>query len=209
MSGSNRYCFFNQQINELIDGKEVDIPQYNFVEGRRQFINNKLRLKSNSIIIIEGIHVLNPKATSSIERDKIYKLYVSAMTSISMDNTSYISTTDNRLIRRIVRDYQFRGCSALDTLRRWESVRTGEEKYIFPYQNEADYQFNSSLFFEIGVLKPYVEALLRDVPPNTEEYSEASRLMKMLEYFTPISDKIVPSTSLLKEFTGGSSFVIK
>lgn len=202
-------AFFNQQINELIDGKEVDIPQYNFVEGRRQFIDNKLKLKANSIIVIEGIHALNPKTTSSIERDKIYKLYVSAMTSISMDNTSYISTTDNRLIRRIVRDYQFRGCSALDTIRRWGSVRTGEEKYIFPFQSEADYQFNSSLFFEIGVLKPYVEALLSDVPPNTEEYSEASRLLKMLEYFTPISDKIVPSTSLLKEFIGGSSFDIK
>lgn len=202
-------AFFNQQINELIDGKEVDIPQYNFVEGRRQFIDNKLKLKANSIIVIEGIHALNPKITSSIERDKIYKLYVSAMTSISMDNTSYISTTDNRLIRRIVRDYQFRGCSALDTIRRWGSVRTGEEKYIFPFQSEADYQFNSSLFFEIGVLKPYVEALLSDVPPNTEEYSEASRLLKMLEYFTPISDKIVPSTSLLKEFIGGSSFDIK
>lgn len=201
--------FFNQQINELIEEKEVDIPQYNFVEGRRQFINNKLKLKPNSIIVIEGIHALNPKATSSIERDKIYKLYVSAMTSISMDNTSYISTTDNRLIRRIVRDYQFRGCSALDTIRRWGSVRTGEEKYIFPYQNEADYQFNSSLFFEIGVLKPYVEQLLAEVPENTEEYSEAARLMDMLKYFTPIPDKIVPSTSLLKEFIGGSSFDIK
>lgn len=201
--------FFNQQINELIEGKEVDIPQYNFVEGHRQFINNKLKLKPNSIIVIEGIHALNPKATSSIERDKIYKLYVSAMTSISMDNTSYISTTDNRLIRRIVRDYQFRGCSALDTIRRWGSVRTGEEKYIFPYQNEADYQFNSSLFFEIGVLKPYVEQLLTEVPENTQEYSEATRLMEMLNYFTPIPAKIVPSTSLLKEFIGGSSFDIK
>lgn len=201
--------FFNKQINELIDGNVVDIPQYNFVEGRRQFINNKLKLKSNSIIIIEGIHALNPKTTSSIDRDKIYKLYVSAMTSISMDNTSYISTTDNRLIRRIVRDYQFRGCSALDTIRRWGSVRTGEEKYIFPYQNEADYQFNSSLFFEIGVLKPHIEQLLRDVPPNTEEHSEAARLLGMLDYFAIISDKIVPSTSLLKEFIGGSSFDIK
>lgn len=201
--------FFNQQINELIEGKEVDIPQYNFVEGHRQFINNKLKLKRNSIIVIEGIHALNPKTTLAIDRDKIYKLYVSAMTSISMDNTSYISTTDNRLLRRIVRDYHFRGCSALDTIRRWGSVRTGEEKYIFPYQSEADYQFNSSLFFEIGVLKSHVEPLLRDVPPNTEEYSEAVRLLSMLDYFTIISDKIVPSTSLLKEFIGGSSFAIK
>lgn len=201
--------FFNEQINELIGGKEVDIPSYDFVSGTRKFIDNKLKLKSNSIIVIEGIHALNPKATESISRDKMYKLYVSAMTSLSMDNTSYISTTDNRLIRRIVRDYQFRGCSALDTIKRWGSVRTGEEKYIFPYQSEADYQFNSALFFEIGVLKPYVEPLLRDVPPNAEEYSEASRLLTMLDYFTPIPTDIVPSTSLLKEFTGGSGFNIK
>lgn len=202
-------AFFNQQINELIDGKEIDVPQYNFVEGRRQFIGNKLKLKPNSIIVIEGIHALNPKATMSVDRDKLYKLYVSAMTSLSMDNTSYISTTDNRLMRRIVRDYHFRGCSALDTIRRWGSVRTGEEKYIFPYQNEADYQFNSSLFFEIGVLKPHIELLLASVPQNTEEYSEAARLMNLLEYFVPIPDTMVPSTSLLKEFIGGSSFDVK
>ena len=202
-------AFFNTQINELIDGKEIDLPKFDFILGERKFINNKIKLNSNSIIIIEGIHALNPKATTDIKREKIYKLYVSAMTSLSMDNSSYISTTDNRLIRRIVRDYQFRGCSALNTLQRWGSVRAGEEKHIFPYQNEADYQFNSALFFEIGVLKKHIEPLLSDVPPNTEEYSEASRLLRLLEYFTHIPDDIVPSTSLLKEFIGGSGFDIK
>lgn len=201
--------FFNQQLNELMEGKEVDIPHYDFIDGRRKFIDNKMKLGDKSIIIVEGIHALNPKTTALIPSEKMYKIYVSAMTSLSMDNTSYISTTDNRLMRRIIRDYHHRGCSALDTLRRWGSVRHGEEMYIFPYQDMADYQFNSSLFFEIGVLRPHLEPLLFDVPPNTEEYSEAVRLLKMLEYFRTIPSDIVPSTSLLKEFIGGSSFEIK
>ncbi len=201
--------FFNEQLNQLISGEEVDIPHFNFITGERQFINNKLRLKNNSIIVIEGIHALNPEATSSVDRDKIYKLYVSALTSISMDNTTYVNTTDNRLIRRIVRDNQFRGCSALDTLKRWGSVREGEEKYIFPFQNEADYQFNSALFYEIGVLKPYVAPLLMEVPQDSMEYSEALRLLNLLDFFTPIPATLVPSTSLLKEFIGGSSFDVK
>ncbi len=201
--------FFNKQINQLLSGEEVEIPTFNFIEGRREFKGNRVKMKSNSIIVTEGIHALNPASTSMVDRDKLFKLFVSAMTSIAMDNTSYMCTTDNRLIRRIVRDYQFRGCSALDTLKRWGSVRLGEEKYIFPYQNEADYQFNSALFYEIGVLRPLIEPLLRQVPQDSEEYGEAHRLMEILEYFTPIPIDIVPSTSLLKEFTGGSSFEIK
>lgn len=200
---------FNKQINELINGKEVDIPKYDFVSGTRKYIDNKLKLDDNSVIIIEGIHALNPASSESIDRDKIFKIYVSPMTSMALDNTSYLSTTDNRLIRRMVRDFQFRGTSALDTLKRWGSVRAGEEEHILPYQDEADFQFNSALFYEIGALKPLIEPLLRDVPRNAQEYSEAVRLSRVLEHFRPISSKIVPSTSLLKEFIGGSSFNIK
>ncbi len=200
---------FNENLNNLIDGKEVDIPHYNFIKGEREYINNKLKLKSNSVVVVEGIHALNPDATYSVDRDKIFKIYVSALTSMSMDKMTYVYTTDNRLIRRIVRDYQFRGCSALDTLKRWGSVREGEEKYIFPYQDEADYQFNSALFYEIGVLKSFVEPLLMEVPQDCEEYSEAVRLRKMLEFFTAIPVSLVPSSSLLKEFIGGSSFDVK
>lgn len=200
---------FNKQINDLINGEEVDIPKYDFVSGTRQYIDNRLKLEKNSIIIIEGIHALNPASSESIDREKIFKIYVSPMTSMSLDNTSYLSTTDNRLIRRMVRDYQFRGTSALDTLKRWGSVRAGEEKHILPYQDEADFQFNSALFYEIGVLRSFIEPLLREVPRNTQEYSEALRLRRLLEHFRVISSKIVPSTSLLKEFIGGSSFNIK
>ncbi len=199
----------NQQINELIMGNEVEIPHYNFVKGEREYIGNVLKLKSNSVLVIEGIHALNPEATSAIDRDKIFKIYVSALTSISLDNMSYVSTTDNRLLRRMVRDNQFRGSSALETLKRWGSVRNGEEKYIFPFQNEADFQFNSALFYEIGVLKHYAEPLLMGVPRDTEEYGEAKRLCNLLEFFTPIPASLVPSSSLLKEFIGGSSFDIK
>ena len=197
---------FNDHLNRLIHGEEIDMPRYNFISGKREFLGRKLKMKNNSVLVIEGIHGLNPKLTPQIEADMKFKIYVSALTSISIDNLNRVATTDNRLIRRIVRDYRTRGNNATDTLRRWESVRRGEDKHIFPNQEQADMIFNSSLFYELAVLKDYIRPLLREVPDTTHEFGEARRLLKFLDLFTAMDGKEIPPTSILREFIGGSAF---
>lgn len=197
---------FNDHLNRLLQGEEIDMPRYNFISGKREFLGRKLKMKNNSVLVIEGIHGLNPKLTPQIEADMKFKIYVSALTSISIDNLNRVATTDNRLIRRIVRDYRTRGNNATDTLRRWESVRRGEDKHIFPNQEQADMIFNSSLFYELAVLKDYVRPLLREVPDTTHEFGEARRLLKFLDLFTAMDGKEIPPTSILREFIGGSAF---
>ena len=197
---------FNEHLTALFAGKTVDIPRYDFITGRRQWHDKPLTLGPNSILVVEGIHGLNPRLTAEISEHYKFKIYLSCFTSISMDNLSRIPTTDNRLIRRIVRDNAYRGTSAGATLKRWQSVRRGEEKHIFPYQENADVMFNSSLFYEIPVLKRFVEPLLHEVPDTMEEYGEAQRLLKFLDNFTEFRTEEIPPTSLLREFIGGSSF---
>ena len=182
------------------------MPTYNFERGERVYKGDKMRLDDNSLLLIEGIHGLNPMLTAQIEEKMKYRVYVSALTTLSIDDHNWIPTTDNRLLRRIIRDYKYRGTSAVETIRRWPSVRRGEEKWIFPYQENADSTFNSSLLFELAVMKDYAEAILRDVPNNLPEYAEAYRLRRFLSYFKAIGEKGIPSTSLLREFLGGSSF---
>lgn len=202
--------FFNLQLNELLEGKEVNIPRFDFYTGSRKFFENDiLKMDENDILIIEGIHGLNPALTSSIPDEKIFRVYASALTSVCIDENNRIPTTDNRLIRRIVRDASSRGYSATDTIGRWASVRRGEERNIFPFQENADIMFNSSLLYELCVLKKYVEPLLRQVPPNHPEYIEALRLLKFISYFESIDikdEKTIPPTSVLREFIGRSSF---
>lgn len=197
---------FNKDLNALINGEEVELPYYNFETGQREYRGNKIRLGENSVLLIEGIHGLNPELTANIEPKMKYTIYVSALTTLSIDDHNWVPTTDNRLLRRIIRDYKYRGVSATDTIRRWPSVRHGEEKWIFPYQENADSMFNSSLLFELGVIKEYAEQVLKGVPHDTPEYGEAYRLRAFLSYFSPIGDDLIPSTSLLREFLGGSSF---
>lgn len=198
--------FFEQQLKELLEGKEVELPRFNFATGKREMSGKKLRINENMILILEGIHALNPALTPNIPTANKYKIYVSALTTILLDNHNYIPTTDNRLLRRIIRDYKYRGYSAEETIARWPSVRAGEDKWIFPYQEYADAMFNSALLFELAVLKDNVEPILRKVPNNCPEYSEAHRLLRFLSYFTSVQDKELPPTSLLREFLGGSSF---
>ena len=198
--------FFNQQLQSLLNGEEVELPRFDFTSGKRNPSGNKLRLTDNMILILEGIHALNPELTAHLPADSKFKVYVSALTTILLDNHNYIPTTDNRLLRRIIRDYKYRGYSAEDTISRWPSVRAGEDKWIFPYQENADVMFNSALLFELAIIKDYAEPILRKVPNNRPEYSEAYRLRKFLEYFVPLQDKELPPTSLLREFLGGSSF---
>ena len=197
---------FNNQLQALLAGEEVELPRYNFQKGMREMSGKKLRLEENMILILEGIHGLNPELTAQIEDQYKYRIYVSAMTTILLDAHNYIPTTDNRLLRRIIRDYKYRGYSALDTIRRWPSVRAGEDKWIFPYQEQADAMFNSALLFELAVIRNQALPLLELVPENVPEYSEAYRLRKFLRYFVPMSDNEIPPTSLLREFVGGSSF---
>lgn len=197
---------FNEHLATLIAGGEVDLPTYNFAKGMREYKGNKLHLDPDNILLIEGIHGLNPELTASIPANMKFKVYVSALTTINIDDHNWIPTTDNRLLRRIIRDYKYRGASAVDTIRRWPSVRRGEERWIFPYQENADATFNSSLLFELGVLKLRGESILMHVPRDVKEYAEAYRLRKFLSYFAPISEEYIPSTSLLREFMGGSSF---
>lgn len=197
---------FNEQLLDLLAGKEVTLPKFSFETGKRIFNGDKLQMKSDNILIIEGIHGLNPELTHLIENDKKFKVYVSALTNINIDNQSRIPTTDNRLVRRIIRDYRYRNYSARETISRWDSVRRGEDKHIFPYQEEADVMFNSALLYELAVLKPYAEPILLEVQPNQDEYSEASRLLKFFSYFKPIQPREIPPTSILREFLGGSSF---
>lgn len=198
--------FFEEQLTTLLNGGEVELPRYNFTTGKREMSGKKLRIDEHMILIIEGIHALNPALTSHIPNENKYKVYVSALTTILLDNHNYIPTTDNRLLRRIIRDYKYRNYSAEETIARWPSVRAGEEKWIFPYQENADAMFNSALLFELAVLKDYVEPVLRKVPNRCPEYSEAHRLLRFLNYFISVQDKELPPTSLLREFLGGSSF---
>lgn len=196
----------NEQFNALFNGQEVELPKYNFQTGSSEKSGNKLRLEENSVLVVEGIHALNPTLTAQIPDDKKFKIYASALTTILLDNHNYIPTTDNRLLRRIVRDYKYRGCSAQETIRRWPSVRAGENKWIFPYQEQADVMFNTAMLFELAVIKPQAEEVLEQVPENCEEYAEAYRLRKFLKYFSPLPFRDLPPTSLLREFLGGSSF---
>ena len=198
--------FFNQQLQALLNGEEVELPRFNFTTGKREMSGKRLKLNENTILILEGIHALNPELTTHIPSENKFKIYVSALTTILLDNHNYIPTTDNRLLRRIIRDYKYRGYSAEETISRWPSVRAGEDKWIFPYQENADVMFNSALLFELAIIKDYAEPILRKVPNNRPEYSEAYRLRKFLEYFVPLQDKELPPTSLLREFLGGSSF---
>lgn len=199
----------NENLLDLFAGKEVCLPKFSFTSGSRYYENTKLQITDENILIIEGIHALNPELTSKINNENKFKIYVSALTQLGIDSHNRIPTTDNRLIRRIVRDYRYRHYSALDTLKRWESVRKGEEEYIFPYQEEADIMFNTALIFELGVLKQNAEPLLKKVQENDVEYAEALRLLKFLSYFKPISQEEIPPTSILREFLGGSSFDYK
>ncbi|MDR2971343.1 MAG: nucleoside kinase [Bacteroidales bacterium] len=197
---------FNNTLDNLLAGKEVELPVFNFQQGKKEWKGKKISMKENSILVIEGIHCLNPKLTASIADNTKYKIFVSALTSLSVDSQNPIPTTDTRLIRRIIRDFNYRGYSALDTLRRWQSVRDGEEKNIFPYQENADVMFNTSLIYELSVLRPYAMPILIAVPEYEPEYAEAIRLIKFLLFFKPINVEMIPGTSILREFVGGSRF---
>ncbi|MDE6375015.1 MAG: nucleoside kinase [Alistipes sp.] len=197
---------FNDHLRRLMAGESIDIPRYDFVTGRRMKHDTPLTLDERSILIIEGIHGLNPRLTPSIPDSQKFRIYISCFTSVAMDNLSRIATTDNRLLRRLVRDSRQRGADALATLARWPSVRRGEEKHIFPYQENADVMLNSSLFYEISVLRPYAEKMLREVPDTVPEYDEARRMLDFLDNFIPIPPDEIPPTSILREFIGGSSF---
>lgn len=197
---------FNADLNALLKGKRVSLPYYNFETGLREYRGNTIELTDNSLLLIEGIHGLNPELTASVSERMKYRIYVSALTTIALDDHNWIPTTDNRLLRRIIRDARYRGVTPEKTIRRWQSVRRGEERWIFPYQENADSMFNSSLLFELGVMKERGEALLRTVPHDVDEYAEAARLRNFLSYFSPISEEFIPSTSLIREFLGGSSF---
>jgi len=197
---------FNDHLRRLMAGESIDIPRYDFITGKRTKHETPLTLDERSILIIEGIHGLNPRLTPSIPDAQKFRIYISCFTSVAMDNLTRISTTDNRLLRRLVRDHEQRGADALATLGRWASVRRGEEKHIFPYQENADVMLNSSLFYEISVLRPYAEKMLREVPDTVAEYDEARRMLKFLDNFIPIPPDEIPPTSILREFIGGSSF---
>ena len=196
----------NDQFNALFRGEEVELPKYDFQSGKSKKSGKKLKMNPNNVLVVEGIHALNPELTSQIPDEQIFRVYASALTTILLDNHNYIPTTDNRLLRRIIRDYKYRGVSAQDTIHRWPSVRAGENKWIFPYQENADAMFNSAMLFELAVIKTQAEPLLQQVPENCEEYAEAYRLLKFLKYFKGIPYNNLPPTSLLREFLGGSSF---
>jgi uridine kinase len=196
----------NEDLNKLFAGEEVELPKYNFQEGKSTKSGNILKMKPNDILVVEGIHALNPELTSHIPEGQKFRVYASALTTILLDTHNYIPTTDNRLLRRIIRDYKYRGASAQDTIKRWPSVRKGENKWIFPYQENADIMFNTAMLYELAVIKTQAEPLLEMVPENCDEYAEAYRLRKFLKYFMPIPYRQLPPTSLLREFLGGSSF---
>ena len=196
----------NQQFNALFRGEEVELPKYNFQTGRSEKSGKKLKMDESNVLVVEGIHALNPELTAQIPDNQKFRVYASALTTILLDDHNYIPTTDNRLLRRIIRDYKYRGVNAQETIHRWPSVRKGENKWIFPYQENADAVFNSAMLFELAVIKQQAEPLLEQVPENCEEYSEAYRLRKFLRYIKPIPNRDIPPTSLLREFLGGSSF---
>lgn len=198
--------YFNDSLSRILAGEEVELPYYNFVKGEREYRGNKLKLLPNMVLVIEGTHALNPMLTQQIPDSEKFRIYVSALTSIKLDYHNYISTSDSRLLRRMLRDSKYRGYSAVETIQRWPSVRKGEEEWIFPFQENADVMFNSSHFYELAVLKSHVEPLLRAVPQNIKEYSEARRLLRFLEYIVPLPDNELPPTSVVREFLGGSSF---
>ena len=196
----------NEQFNALFRGEEVELPKYDFPSGKSIKSGKKLKLEPNNVLVVEGIHALNPELTAHIPEEQIYRVYASALTTILLDNHNYIPTTDNRLLRRIIRDYKYRGVSAQETIHRWPSVRAGENKWIFPFQENADAMLNTAMLYELSVLKMQAEPLLQQVPENCEEYAEAYRLLKFLKYFKGIPYNNLPPTSLLREFLGGSSF---
>ena len=197
---------FNEHLLKLLNGEEIEMPSFNFKLGTKEYKGNKLKLEEGDVLVVEGIHCLNDRLTEQIPRDQKYKIYVSALTVLSIDRYNRISTTDNRLIRRIVRDYKFRGYSAKETIESWHSVNRGEEENIFPYQEEANSIFNSSLVYELAVLKPIVMPLLKEIPKNCREHAEAQRLIDALKYFKEIPSKLIPTNSILKEFIGGGNF---
>ena len=197
---------FNNDLNDLSAGKEVKMPTYNFEKGEREYRGDTLKLGENTVLLMEGIHGLNPELTASIADDQKFRVYASALSTINIDDHNWLTTSDNRLLRRIVRDYKYRGTSARDTIARWPSVRRGEKKWIFPYQENADAIFNSSLIFELGVMRQFAEEILNQVPRDVPEYAEAKRLLSLLSFFEPICSKCVPGNSLLREFLGGSTF---
>ena len=196
----------NEQMNALFRGEEVELPRYNFQKGKSEWSGKKLKLSGKEILVVEGIHALNPELTKDIPEEQIYRVYASALTTILLDNHNYIPTADNRLLRRIIRDHKYRGVSAKETIHRWPSVRKGENRWIFPYQENADSMFNTAMLFELAVIKRQAEPLLEQVPENCEEHAEAYRLLKFLKYIKPIPEDQIPPTSLLREFLGGSSF---
>ena len=196
----------NSQLNALFAGEEVELPRYNFQTGRSERSGRKLRLADDEVLVVEGIHALNPELTAQIPEGQKFRVYASALTTILLDTHNYIPTTDNRLLRRIIRDYKYRGVNAQETIHRWPSVRAGENKWIFPYQENADAMFNTALLFELAVIKSQAEPLLELVPENADEYAEAYRLLKFLKYIAPVPNRQLPPTSLLREFLGGSSF---
>ncbi len=198
--------YFNKDLKKLLSGEEIDLPTFNFETGQRIFKGKKLKLRENSILVIEGIHALNPELTEFIDDKYKYRVYVSVLTSISLDNHNWIPTTDNRLLRRIIRDYRFRGYSAEDTINRWPSVRRGEDKWIFPYQENADAMFNSAMLYELAALRKFAEPILAQVPESSKANAEAYRLLRFLRYFNYIPTEELPGTSLLREFLGGGSF---
>ena len=198
--------YFNKDLKKLLSGEEIDLPTFNFETGQRVFKGKKLKLRENSILVIEGIHALNPELTEFIDDKYKYRVYVSVLTSISLDNHNWIPTTDNRLLRRIIRDYRFRGYSAEDTINRWPSVRRGEDKWIFPYQENADAMFNSAMLYELAALRKFAEPILAQVPESSKANAEAYRLLRFLRYFNYIPTEERPGTSLLREFLGGGSF---
>ena len=197
---------FNTHLTKLLHGEEVEIPEFDFLEGTKRYKGKKLKMEDDEVLVIEGIHCLNDKLTQTIPQEQKYKIYISALTVLNMDRFNRISTTDNRLLRRIVRDYQFRGYSAKHTLKAWDSVNKGEEKNIFPFQEEANCIFNTSLIYEIGALKPIVMPLLQEITKEEPEHTEAERLINLVRYFEPIPAEYVPNNSLLKEFLGGGDF---
>lgn len=198
---------FNKDLKDLLDGKEVIIPTYNFVTGKREYINNSMKLNENEILIIEGLHALNEELTYSIERKNKFKIYLCPLTVLSLDNHNRIRTTDNRLLRRMTRDNRTRGYSASQTLKSWQKVREGEEMYVFPFQDEADVIFNTSLIYELGVLKTYVEPLLYSVEEDDPNYKEAVRLLNLLKNVLPITTDFIPKDSIIREFVGGGYFL--
>lgn len=197
---------FEDHMLKLMKGEKVELPFYNFVSGMSEYRGNFLKMDENSILIVEGIHGLNPELTSHIPSENKFLIYVSALTTISLDDHNWIPASDNRLIRRMVRDYTYRGYSAQQTISRWDSVRRGEDKWIFPFQENADVMFNSAMIYELAAIRQHAEPILMQVPKTVPEYSEAYRLLKFLSYFNHITDRELPPTSLLREFLGGSSF---